>query len=100
MAPHVDATAIALLALRSESRNELIESSLVWLERQAYACSSPWSLAWSILALDAYDNQVTSLQCRLGTLIEPDETCDTGTLAVAALALGCTSSGNPFEVIV
>lgn len=100
MAPHMDATAIALLALRSEPKNELIERSLVWLEHQACLWPSPWSLAWSILALDAYDKTVDLLQHSLATLIEPDETCDTGTLAVVALALDCSASGNPFEVVV
>jgi hypothetical protein len=100
MTPHIDATAIALLALRSEPMSELIESSLLWLEQQACVCPSPWSLAWSILALDAYDKPVASLQHRLATLIEPYEMCDTGTLALVALALDCTSSGNPFEVVV
>jgi hypothetical protein len=58
MAPHFDATAIALLALRGEPRNKLIDRSLVWLERQAGSCSSPWRPAWSILALDAYDKGI------------------------------------------
>jgi len=100
MAPHIDATAIALLALRSEPRNELIERSLVWLEHQVCLCPAHWSLAWSILALDAYDKPIDSLQHRLATLAEPDETCDTATLAVVALALDCTASGNPLEVVV
>ncbi len=99
MAPHIDATAIALLALRNEPRSELIESSLLWLEQQACLCPSPWSLAWSILALDAYDKPVASFQHRLATLVVPDEICDTATLAVVALGLDCTVSGNPFEVI-
>ncbi len=99
MAPHVDATAIALLALRSEPRHELIDRSLAWLEHQASSCSAPWSLAWSILALDAYDMLVAPLQQGLATLTEPYETEDTAMLAAAALALDCTASGNPFKVI-
>jgi hypothetical protein len=100
MAPHVDATAIALLALRSEPRHELIDRSLVWLEHQASSCSAPWSLAWSILALDGYDVLVAPLQQRLTTLTEPDEDDDdTATLAAVSLALDCTVSGNPFKVI-
>jgi hypothetical protein len=99
MAPHVDATAIALLALRSEPRHEPIERSLEWLEHQSASWSAPWSLAWSILALDAYDVFVAPLQQRLATITEPDETDDTATLAAAALALDCTLSGNPFKVI-
>lgn len=99
MAPHIDATAIALLALRSQPRNELIERSLAWLEQQAWSCPSPWSVAWSILALDAYDKPVAPLQDRLAILLEPGQKFDTATLAAVALALDCTASGNPFEVV-
>jgi len=99
MAPHLDATAIALLALRSESRQELIERGLAWLQRHPSSCSAPWSLAWSILALDAYDEPVAGLQERLAALAERDAIEDNGTLAVVALALDCEVSGNPFEVI-
>ena len=100
MTPHIDATAIALLALRSEPRNRLIDRSLRWLEHQAVLCPSAWSLAWSILALDAYGEPVASLQQRQATAVQPHQTCDTATLAIVALALGCTASGNPFEVVV
>jgi hypothetical protein len=99
MAPHVDATSIALLGLRSEPRHGLIERGLAWLEHQSPSCWAPWSLAWSILALDAYDVFVAPLQQRLATLTEPDEVDDTATLATVALALDCTVSGNPFKVI-
>ena len=75
-----------------------MDRSLVWLERQARSCSSPWSLSWSVLALNAYGKPVAPLQHHLETLAEPDETYDTATLAVTALALDCTTSGNPFEV--
>jgi hypothetical protein len=99
MAPHIDATAIALLDLRSEPRNKLIDRSLVWLESQVGSCPSPWSLAWSILALDAYDKSVASVQGCLAALVAPEETYDTASLAVVAMALDCTASGNPFKVI-
>ena len=99
MAPHIDTTATALLALRSEPTNELIEPSLVWVEHQACSCPSPWSLAWAILALDAYNRPVGSLQQRLVNLTELDETDNIATLAAIALALDCTACGNPFEVV-
>jgi hypothetical protein len=99
MTPHVDATAIALLALRGEPRHGLIEHGLAWLERQSSSCSASWSLAWSILALDAYDILVAPLQERLATITQPGAIDDTATLAVVALALDCTGSGNPFKVI-
>ena len=100
MSPHFDATAIALLALRGEPRGKLIHRSLSWLERQAGSCLSAWSLAWSILAFDAYDEPVAPVQHRLEILVEPCEKLDTTTLAVVALALDCTATGNPFEVVV
>lgn len=99
MAPHVDATAIALLALRSEPRNRSISRSLRWLEYQAGSCPAAWSRAWSILALDAYGLPVLALQQRLLNVVEPHETCDVATLAVVALALDCTVASNPFEVV-
>jgi hypothetical protein len=87
MAPHLDATAIALLALRSEPKQELIERGLAWLRRQSASSSGPWSLAWSILALDAYDEPAAGLCERLATLAERDAIEDNATLAAVALAL-------------
>ncbi len=98
MAPHIDATAIALLALRGRPKNRLIHRSLRWLEHQAGLCRAAWSLAWSILALDAYELPVVTLQQRLATVVEPHETCDTATLAAVALALDCKVAGNSFKV--
>ena len=54
LAPHADATALALLALLSEPPNDFISSSLDWLERRAETCFAPWSLAWTTLALHAF----------------------------------------------
>jgi hypothetical protein len=99
MAPHLDATAIALLALRSEPKQELIERGLAWLRRQSASSWAPWSLAWSILALDAYNEPIAGLQKRLAALAGRDSIEDNATLAVTALALHCEASGNPFEVI-
>ena len=98
MSPHVDATAIALLALRSECPNEITARSLLWLEGQALACPAPWSLAWTILALDACGRTVESLQQRLASFIRAAQVDDTATLATVALALDCTTVGNAFEV--
>lgn len=98
MEPHIDTTAVALLALRSEPRNNLITRSLAWLEAQSLSCASPWSLAWAILGLDSYGRSVKLLQQRLPILVESEERTDTATLAVTALALACTNSINPFMV--
>ena len=97
LAPHLDATAVALLALQGEPRSNMIVRSLDWLERSASTCSAPWSLAWSILGLDAYDRPVEHLVDRLSDLNGPN-TCDSATLATMALALDCRVQGNVFKV--
>lgn len=48
--PHVEATAIALLALQDEPRGEIVEASMKWLESRAADIESVSSLSWSILA--------------------------------------------------
>lgn len=98
MGPHVDATAIAMLALRTEPLNAIIESSLAWLERRVYSCRASWSLAWATLALDAYNLPVGALQEQLSALIKPESVADTATLAVVELALECDTRQNVFEV--
>lgn len=99
MAPHIDATAIALLALQGAPLVEITMSSLAWLEREAYDCEAPWSLAWAILALNAWDKPVNSLQRRLASIAESHPLDDIATLAAAVLALDCATSGNPFNVV-
>jgi hypothetical protein len=97
MKPHVDATAIALLALHGENDNGEIAKSLLWLESETRNCLAAWSLAWSILAMSAYGFSVSNAQARLGAM-PVSKLEDTATLAVAALALDCTMHGNPFKV--
>ena len=99
LAPHLDATAIALLALGGEESNGAIASGLDWLERTAGTCSAPWSLAWSILALDAYGGPVEGLIARLCTLSDKSLLADSATLAAVILAIDCLVEGNVFKVI-
>ncbi len=99
MAPHIDATAVAVLALQSEPPTEIRTRSLAWLEHEACACHAPWSLAWSILARNLYGYPVKSFQQSPGSLAESDPFDDTATLAVVVLALDCTNFGNPFKVL-
>ena len=98
MAPHLDTTAIALLALRGEHESDLITKSLSLLEKGATYCGSAWSLAWSILAMRAYRVTVSEVQGRLRTM-RLHQFEDTATLGVAVVALDCTTHGNPFEVV-
>ncbi len=96
MKPHLDVTAIALLALSDEPKSESVAKSLVWLERESRNCKAPWSLAWSILAKHAYGLPVIEEQRRLSGMSR-DQLEDTATLAIAAIALDCMERGNPFE---
>src|ERR1700689_3332403 len=63
--PHVEATAIALLALQDEQRNEVVEKSLLWLRQRAATVESASSLAWTILSLFTYRESIQQLQDRL-----------------------------------
>jgi squalene cyclase len=96
MAAHLDATAAALLALHGEKADLIIRASLEWLEDSVVACSAPWSLAWSLLALEAYHRPVDGLADRLSDL-DPDLIGDTATLAAVIVALDCLVQGNAFK---
>jgi hypothetical protein len=103
--PHVDTTALALLALRPLYQLPIVRNSLRWLLRNA-ECPSAFSLAWMILAADVYKDvginvstAVNSARDRLAALVEDPRTIeDTSTIALAALALGLDPITNPFEV--
>lgn len=96
--PHPDATAIALLALGGESVNDFVTASLDWLERRAQFCFAPWSLAWTILALNAFRRATQPLINRLAVIVESDEIDDCATLAVVSIALTCANGLNAFGV--
>ena len=102
LAPHIDATAIALAALRFHSHLPEVRQSLSWL--LAADCSSAYSLAWKILALRGYADILSDAQPaierarnKLAALVqEPVQVADTSTLALAILAL--SGSLNPFTM--
>lgn len=98
LAPHPDATAIALLALRGEPANDFVTASLDWLEQRALLCFAPWSLAWSILALNAFRRATQPLINRLAVVVESDEIDDGATLAVVSMALTCANELDTFGV--
>src|SRR5712692_231223 len=94
LAPHPDATAIALLALAGETLNSNVESSLDWLEKVAHTCTAPWSLAWASMALSAHQRVVTALLPSLLQSVDPCSIEDVATLAAVALALQPLSATN------
>jgi hypothetical protein len=103
--PHIDATAIALAAIRRNYQHPTVRDSLTWLLARV-DCPSAYSLAWLILAAAAYRDvradviPALTVACNhLAALVEdPRSIQDTSTIALAALALGAVSKGNPFEV--
>ena len=105
--PHIDATALALAALRFHYHLPIVHRSLTWMLNRI-DCPSAYSLAWVILAAAAYRDVRSDVlpalaiaRDRLAVLVEdPSAVEDTSTIALAALALGLETGTNPFEVIV
>ncbi len=98
--PHVEATAIALLALQGEQRTETVKKSLSWLRQNAASMDSVSSLAWCILTLFVYQEPIGGLRNRLATIIgDGRDIRNNATLATALLALKCGEMIHPFEVL-
>ena len=98
--PHVEATAIALLALQDEQRTEMVQKSLSWLRQNAASIDSVSSLAWCILSLFVYQEPIGGLKNRLATIIcDGRDIQNNATLATAILALKCGEMIHPFEVL-
>ena len=103
--PHIDATALALAALRFHYHLPMVRNSLTWILNRI-DCPSAYSLAWVILAAAAYQDVRSDVSTvldiareRLAILVEdPRAVEDTSTIALAALALGLETTNNPFEV--
>lgn len=98
--PHIEATAIALLALQDDRHNKVVENSLAWLREQAAKAESASSLAWSILSLFTYQQSIRDLQDRLAAITGDDyKTRNNATLATVLLALRCGEMIHPFMVL-
>ncbi|MEZ5398652.1 MAG: prenyltransferase/squalene oxidase repeat-containing protein [Bryobacteraceae bacterium] len=106
LAPHIDATSIALLALTRHEEEPGVQRSLHWLLNRLAGCSSPYSLAWGVLAIGAYQGispeASESLRSRAEELMRMTTSAasidDNCTLAVSALALEAIDGDNVFEV--
>jgi hypothetical protein len=98
--PHVEATAIALLALQDEHRSEVIQKSLSWLRQHAADIDSVSSLAWCILSLFVYQEPVAELKNRLAAIVgDGRDIRNNAALATTILALKCGEMIHPFEVL-
>jgi hypothetical protein len=97
LAPHVDATAIALLALCGTQSGPIVTASLKWIEERSRLCAAPSSIAWAALALRAHRQSVTSQIERLAVLAKAVQIQNYSTLAAVVLALKCADGQNIFE---
>jgi hypothetical protein len=105
-APHLDATAVALLALTEHQHDSGVQKSLGWLVNRLPGCPSPYSIAWGVLALSAFRNSsLDAMQSARSAARDLVQLVDKGagledecTLAVCALALEAVEGDNVFEV--
>ena len=100
--PHVDATALALIALANHTVDIATVNALTWLKLAHAECSSPYSLAWSVLAFAAHGNEAF----RQGTerlkaaVLQKWPALNIETLSVAAIALDVAEGKpSPFQLV-
>jgi hypothetical protein len=102
LTPHIDATSVAIAALRFQYHLPEVRQSLSWL--LGAQCSSAYSLAWKILALRSYLGVCAHVAPALaeargqlvGLVQEPAQIADNSTLALSILALAQKS--NPLAL--
>ena len=98
--PHPDFTSMALLALNNDGNLPKVSKALAYLSDRAERLSSPYSLAWAVMALAAHGAaSVSELQDRLRRRIESGYEPPLRTLALCSLALEepAFDWGNPSQ---
>ena len=101
--PHVDTTAIALLALAQEGTQPPPREGLNWLRGACAECSSAYSLAWASVALQVHRDPATALciERLKGSLWSWWPTLNVETLSLAAIAINVVeSNADPFRVLI
>jgi hypothetical protein len=100
--PHIDPTAISLLALTESATHATTRRALSWLQRSLEGCSSAYSLAWAALALATHETtDFAPCTERLSkALLSRIKLLNTETLSVASIALGIGEGDlNPFHTV-
>ena len=100
--PHIDTTAIALLAL-TERKDAAAVQGLNWLRQACIDCSSVYSLAWSAIALFVHQDQALNhcIADLRRALSSTDAISNIETLSLAAIAIKAAEGNtNPFEVVI
>jgi len=75
------------LALCDRQQHPVVQSSVQYLEQVAPTLTSPWSLAWAILALAAHSRPIELLRRSLVDVPDLTTVEDTSTLALVCMAL-------------
>ncbi len=100
LSAHVEATALALLALQDEPRGEIVQASVNWLESRVDEIHAVFSLSWCILTLFVYQRRIDNLKQRLAAIVGDASTIqNNATLATALLALRCGEMIHPLMVL-
>jgi hypothetical protein len=97
---HIDATAVALLAL-TEDGQPATRHAMDWLRRASAECRSAYSVAWSTLALLAHRDGSAdrSVEQLVAGVCSAGSTLNVETLSIAAIAIKASEGNdNPFEV--
>jgi hypothetical protein len=101
--PHVDTTAIALLALAQEDTQPPAREALNWLRGACAECSSAYSLAWASVAFLVHRDPAVALciERLKGSLLSGRSTLNVETLSLAAIAISAVEgNANPFRVLI
>ena len=102
LTPHIDTTAIALLAL-TEDLDAPVVQALEWLRQASVDCSSAYSVAWSAIAFSLHHDETLN-HCIVNlhrALSSSDAISDIETLSLAAIAISAAQGNpNPFQVVI
>lgn len=97
--PTVDATGLALTALRGATAAEDVERSLTYLRARVASVHAPFSLAWALLGLSAWDARPADAAERIRESLKRQEvTSEHPTSALALLLLADDPSDAPFPI--
>lgn len=97
--PYPSNTALALLALQSQKTGPVIEKGLAYLTGPEPDRQSVLGLAWSAIALHAFDRPIDKPLAKLIPMQKKDGSfsAETMTNALVTIALALTSEGNPLK---
>jgi hypothetical protein len=100
--PHIDATAIALIAFTAE-KEAVVVQGLNWLRRAFINCATAYSLAWSAIAfsvhVDATANRCIADLRRMLSASNAISNVEALSLAVTAIK-AAEGLGNPFQTVI